>query len=625
MPRVEFYPSGKSAFIDESTLISDAAGKAGVHLHLPCGGKGTCKRCLVLVISGDVVKFEHPPEDVPSTYALACKTAVGQSDCCIEVQECDYGQYDVEEAEVISQKHFVYELKPLVQSFFIKIPTPQLDDGLSDAERIERELKKLTNTSEIIWPLPILRLIPHTLRADNGNLTVLCYKDKKKLQVCGITSGKLQQHIFGIAVDLGTTTVSVALVDLVTGSIVGIASGYNDQIICGEDIISRIYYAHNKERLYELHSKAIFTINRLINRLTTRANILPDDIYAIVVSGNPTMMHFFLCVNPEYLRVEPYSPVFFSYDIIYAKEIGLLTNPQAVVYLSPAVGNYVGGDITAGILCTDLYEKDELSLFIDVGTNGEIVLGNREFLFACACSAGPAFEGGGISCGIRAINGAINDIEIDKEGNIILSVIGNGEPIGICGSGIVNIISKFLQNGIIDRSGKFVEGWADNLIEREGRRVRFKFPSLAEKSSRSSLFLTDHDIENVMRAKAAVFSAITTLLEFTGLTLEQIAHVYVAGGFGRFLNVENAITIGLLPELPHEKFEYLGNASLEGSIKLLLSESNRILQNEIASRMTYINLSTQNNYHSHYTASLFFPHTDERLFPSSIKKIQCKQ
>ncbi|MCX7678379.1 MAG: ASKHA domain-containing protein [Spirochaetes bacterium] len=623
MPRVEFFPAGKFTIVDESTLIFEAAQKAGVHLALPCGGKGTCKRCLVSVLSGDVVRFEHPPEDSPPSVVLACKTAIGQKDCRIQVQEWDFTNYDVDESYDFCDKKFFHNelLKPLVLPCILKVPAPQLDDGKSDVDRVNGELAKIVQVSSIHWPIAVLRMLPETLRTEQGRMLTLVYRSGDHAHLCAIED-KLDKPIYGIAVDLGTTTVSVALADLLSGDVVGIASGYNEQIICGEDIISRIHYARTQKYLLEVNSKAISTINRLISRLIEKNNISPNNIYAAVISGNTTMMHFLLGVTPEYLRLEPYTPAFYTLDYVFAEEIGLSINPHAIAYVSPAVGSYVGGDITAGILCTDMYNESGLSLFVDIGTNGEIVLGNRDFLFACACSAGPAFEGGGISCGMRAIDGAIYDIEFNEEGEMVkLDVIGDAIPKGICGSGIINILSKFLQRGIIDRSGKFVENAQNPNIKREGRKARFIFNTGYEGLPDAALFVNEQDIENVLRAKAAVFSAITTLLEFAGLTFADITKVYIAGGFGKFLNIDNAITIGLLPELSYEKFTYIGNASLMGSLNLLLSEKARTLQAELASKITYINLSALSNYHSQYTAALFFPHTNENLFPSSIKKI----
>ncbi len=622
MPRVEFFPSGKYTVVDETALISEAARRAGISIYLPCGGKGTCKRCLVKVLEGRVVQYEKPAEAMAQNVVLACKTAVGVSDCRIELNEYDFSRDDSIDITFDDEIPDTFtDSNPLVRACVITVPAPKPDDGFSDLDRVNNEIRNHTGITDISWELSAIRLLPDSLRAENGAISAMLYHNDTIAHVCDIKKTSAVKGNFGIAIDLGTTTVSVAIIDIESKKIMGCATGYNEQISCGEDVISRINYARSADNLEELRTKAVATINRLIAKILTTSHISEKDVYAAVISGNTTMMHLLLGIKPEYLRLDPYTPACMNPGMFRAADIGLSIHPAAQVYFSPAVGSYVGGDITAGILCADFYQRDEIALFIDVGTNGEIVLGNREFLFTCACSAGPAFEGGGISCGMRAMKGAISAIEIDRNtAGARFSVIGGGKPKGICGSGIIELLSELLYKGWMDRMGKLVRDVATDAISVDGRKACFRLVAAQDSAIEKDIWITEQDIENVLRAKAAVFSAVATLLDYAGLSFIDIAKIYIAGGFGRFLNINHAITIGLFPELPLERYIYLGNASLKGSLMLLSSHSARELQKTIASKMTYINLSSQSGYAENYTAALFFPHTDETLFPDTIKK-----
>ncbi len=624
MPRVEFLPSCTYAVVDETVLISEAARRAGISINLPCGGKGTCKRCLVKVLEGRVVQYEKPAEAMAPNVVLACKTAVGVSDCRIELNEYDFSRDDSVDITFDDNEipDTFTDTSPLVHASVITVPAPKHDDGLSDLDRVNKEIRNRTGITDISWELSAIRLLPDYLRAENGTISAMLHRNGNIAHVCNIKKISEVKGNFGIAIDLGTTTVSVAIIDVESKKILRCATGYNEQISCGEDVISRINYARTADNLEELRTKSVATINRLIAKILTTSHISENDVYAAVVSGNTTMMHLLLGINPEYLRLDPYTPACMNPGVFRAADIGLRIHPAARVYFSPAVGSYVGGDITAGILCADFHQRDDIALFIDVGTNGEIVLGNREFLFTCACSAGPAFEGGGISCGMRAMEGAISAIEIDKDtAGAHFSVIGGRKPRGICGSGIIELLSELLCKGLMDRMGKLARDIKTDAISVDGRKARFRLAEAQSSATEKDIWITEQDIENVLRAKAAVFSAVATLLEYAGVSFSDIAKVYIAGGFGRFLNINHAISIGLFPEIPIERYIYLGNASLKGSLMLLASHKARELQKATASGMTYVNLSSHSGYAEKYTAALFFPHTDESLFPETIKKI----
>jgi uncharacterized 2Fe-2S/4Fe-4S cluster protein (DUF4445 family) len=410
--------------------------------------------------------------------------------------------------------------------------------------------------------------------------------------------------MYGIAVDIGTTTVTLWLVDLTTGKIISRKTDYNAQIECGLDVITRINYA--QKHLVELKERVLKTINNLIKTAADENNIDINKIYCASITGNTVMIHLFLGICPEYIRLYPYTPAVFKVPEFNANETGIGINPNAPIKFAPSVGSYVGGDITAGTLCTPLCEeKSEIILFMDVGTNGEILLGNNEFILGCACSAGPAFEGGGIEFGMRASKGAIDCFNIGENGDITIRTIDDTPPVGICGSGIISIIGEMFRKGIIDAAGRLTDKMPDR-IKKDKKPYKFYITD--------EITISEVDIDNLIRAKGAVFSACRTLLNNMELTFDDIDKIYIAGGFGRYLNIENAKAIGFLPNISEEKIIYLGNTSILGAYQILLSEEKEKKVFGTADRITYIDLSGEPGYMDEYLAALFIPHTDADLF-----------
>ncbi len=623
MPRVMFKPSGAAIDVPRGTELLDAAIRAGVTVDAPCGGKGTCGKCLVKILKGEVKEKASGSAvtDVPAGYRLACRTLVDADPIVVEVPEHDLASYDrsdEEESAEIQKKISPLHEDLLCRSDSLMLPDPEMDDGISDFERLSRELRRSRGVSEVSADLDCIRAIPEIVRSQSGSVTAVSFRDGDRVYLQSLRSGEKAEKIFGIAVDLGTTTISVSLIDMEDSSVVATRSGYNDQIPCGLDIISRINYASGDERLRELSRRALGTINRLTAALAADSGIGADSIMAAVVSGNTVMTHLLLGIKPEYIRLEPYTPALLTVPVFSAQEIGLAVNRKARVRISPSVGSYVGGDITAGLLCTDFVRDTEaVNLFIDIGTNGELAVGNRDFLLACACSAGPAFEGGGIECGMRATTGAINRVSVGSDNSLRFDVIGGVAPEGICGSGIIDLLAELFLAGQLDPSGKFVRG-ASPAIREEGRRASYLLADVPP--AKKMVAVGELDIDNVMRAKAAIYSASLLLLGHAGIDFNDLGTIYVAGGFGRYLNLRNAITIGLLPDVPLEKFSYIGNASLRGSAMALTSIKQCEIQDTLASRMTYINLSNDPGYMDQYTAALFLPHTDFARFPSVVSR-----
>jgi uncharacterized 2Fe-2S/4Fe-4S cluster protein (DUF4445 family) len=630
---VKFFPFEIGVEVLPGTVLLDAIKKADLPLRATCGGKGTCGECVVRILSG---KFQAKPaaslrkELASQNYSLSCQTKVMDN---LEVQVPRFQEISFK--SVAESKFFerwkdslsgFYEINPPLKKIDLHLPSPTLEDNYSDLKRLERELKKKGVFEVINCEYSALKKLAQACRKDQGKVSVILLVSGKSASIIDIFPQSKIKKPYGLAVDIGTSTIALHLVDLDDGKIQSTASSLNQQITCGEDIISRINYAQNPGRLKKLHELVVSTVNNLISRACQSAQIPFSDIYYASVSGNTTMVHLFLNLEPRYIREEPYIPTFSRLPCILARDLRLKMNPEGRVHCSPAVGSYVGGDITAGILCTPmLRESKKISLFIDIGTNGELVIGNKDWLMTCACSAGPAFEGSGTKCGVPASEGAIEEIKIVEGGKLDYKVIGSAKPKGICGSGLIDLLAELFISGHIDRQGKLNERRASKRIveAEEGRAF------LVEKGKNcfwgKDIVITENDISNLVRTKGAVFSACSVLLKKVGLKFKDIDSVYIAGGFGEHLNIENAVRIGLLPDIDRRRFHYLGNSSLYGAYLILLSDRNKDLAAEVAQKMTYIELNSEPTYMSEYTGSLFLPHTDFRLFPSVQKKLEGKR
>ncbi|MGD8540535.1 MAG: ASKHA domain-containing protein, partial [Candidatus Aminicenantes bacterium] len=487
----------------------------------------------------------------------------------------------------------------------------------SDLKILETEIKKAQPLDDVRCEYSVLKKLAHTVRENEGQVEVILFKEGLSWTILDVVPHSSHKNLLGIACDIGTTTVALQVVDLQNGKILGSASSYNQQIRCGEDIISRINYAQKQERLKELHEAIASTINNLLEKAIKASGGEATDIYFASLTGNTTMIHLLLELDPRYIREEPYVPTLNRVPILRARDLHLNMNKEARVHCAPSVGSYVGGDILAGLLCTPMVSQmEKISVFVDIGTNGELVLGNKEWLMSCACSAGPAFEGGGTRCGMPATTGAIEKLKIQEDGTTEYGVIGGGKPKGICGSGLIDLLSELFVHGYVDRHGKFnVEKVGDRLVDNE-KNKGFLVETGTHTFWGKALFITENDIANLIRTKGAVFSACSLLLKHAGLSFDQIESFYIAGGFGQNLDVENAIRIGLLPDLERTKFHYLGNTSLLGAHLILLSEKNRERVNELEKMMTYLELNTEPGYFNEYTGALFLPHTKKELFPS---------
>ena len=500
---------------------------------------------------------------------------------------------------------------------------PTLDDTMPDNERLTWALQEALGVQTVKIPYAVMVRLAHTLREHNFSVCVKGELQGDTFQ-CMEICGPEDTAIVGCAIDIGTTTVTMVLTDLVSGRLLAKGSSGNGQIRYGADVINRIIESGRpggKKKLQDAILKE--TLKPIIANLCKSAGINARSILRLSVGANTTMNHLLLGVDAEPVRMEPYIPSFFGWEGLLAGDLKLPANPLAPVLIAPNIGSYVGGDITAGTLASGIWDRDEMSLFIDLGTNGELVFGNRDFLMSCACSAGPAFEGGDISSGMRATDGAVEAATIDKDTmEPTFTVIG--EPgqkvVGICGSGIIDMISELFRTGIINARGLFAREGKRILRDAHGMgRYVLAFPEESETGREVSL--NEVDIDNFIRAKGAIFSAIDTLLQSVDMTPDCIDKVYVAGGIGSGINMKNAVNIGMFPDVELEKFQYIGNSSLTGAYAMVVSDEANAKCHEVAANMTYLELSTYPGYMDSFVAACFLPHTDRSLFPNSVQEM----
>lgn len=630
MPTVTFLPADRSITVTVGTSLLDAAARAGVKINASCGGEGACGECAVQVESGSLEEVKRgciSEREQSEGWVLACGARVTDN-VVIRVPEGEIeGGQIVTTGEAASPgpKPFsrAGSSEPLTEKRFLRVEPPSLNNSFSDLARLRQALKASGGPSQITTSLGVLRQLAAALRVKNHEVTatLLSVDRQNSAELIRIEPGDTTRRNFGLAIDVGTTTCAVQLVNLVHDSLMGTASDYNGQIRRGRDIISRINYAKSPERLTELRHLVLNNLNTLIETLCEENGIMPSEIDNAVVVGNTTMVHLLLGLDPEYIRLEPYSPTINKPPLLRGHEVGLAMNPEAFVRFAPGVGSYVGGDITAGLLQTPLVTNDEkVRLFLDIGTNGEIVVGNGEWLMACAASAGPAFEGSGVRCGMRAARGAIERVRINPETmRAEVSVIGGGLSRGICGSGMIDLLAELWTKGLLDPSGKLIPARGNGLIrpvEDSPRTNTYVIMPVEETEAGTDITIDEQDIQNLLRTKAAVYSACSLMLASVGLDFSAVSQVYVAGGFGRFLDISKAILIGMLPDMPPDRFTYLGNSALAGARAMLTSRAARAKALQLADRMTYLELNVETAYMDEYMAALFLPHTDIKRFPT---------
>ncbi|MCP5002858.1 MAG: DUF4445 domain-containing protein [Planctomycetes bacterium] len=632
--KIHFLPNDTFVEIEDGYTVLDAAHKANIYINSICGGDGVCGKCKVVLSRGTV---DAPPttlirgEEAEKDYILACEAKIVEDLQILVPKETrlegkkilldQNEQHSLTWTSVLNKSHFRHN--PLTKKIFLTLEVPTMDDNVADCDRLFQAIMMdqgvELNTIQI--SINILKKLPETLRQGNWSVTVTLARRGPVLEVVEVHAGDNSQNNLAIAIDIGTTTVVACLMDLRTSKVVDSEAMYNSQMKFGEDYIQRIIYAIQNNALEEMQRTIVSDINKTILTLAERHEIDLNDITSVVCAGNTAMIHFLLCLDPENIRKEPYLPTANFVSPFRASQIGIDINPRGILYALPSVAAYVGADLTSGAAAIRLDEEEMPCLFIDIGTNGEIVLGNRDWMVCCSASAGPAFEGSGVLHGMRAAKGAVEILHIAKDYTVSYSTIGDVPPKGVCGSGLLDCIAEMMRSGIVDRSGNFQKDIKSDRLRERDDEYEFVLIEKSETGIDSDIVITQADIANLVRSKGAVYAAVSILVESMGLSVSDLHCVYLAGGFGNYLNVRNAITIGMLPDIPAERIKFVGNTSLIGAKMVSISEDAFETVQKIASQMTYCDLMGNPKYMEAFMSANFLPHTNLNEFPSVAEEL----
>ena len=648
--KIKFLPRDRTYPAESGETLLETAMKSGVHINASCGGNGACGKCRVKVLEGEVHSSIHPKIsqwEYDSGIRLACMTTP-TGDATIEVPlESQVDRFALKRKDkaplILSASDLAdlvtgWEVDPAVFKRYVELQAPTVGDNISDLGRLTRELRQKYDFEGISVDFKVLTRLSRVLREANWKVTITMVLTRKGHKLINVEPGNTQDRNYSIVIDIGTTTVCGQLLDLANCSVFKLnkpvsdsrdlctlaeSSDYNAQISYGEDVISRIMYAQKKGGLKKLQEVIVNTINAIINELLEASGVSVEHVSHLVFAGNTTMTHLVLGLDPKYIMLAPYTPTATFIPPVRATNLGVNVHDHVHVYIFPCVASYVGGDIVAGVLGSGIFQRDKTTLFMDIGTNGEIVLGNRDWLMCTSCSAGPAFEGGGIKFGTRAGKGAIEQVRINPSTyEPMILTIGRAKPMGICGSGLIDLVSELIEVGLVDQNGKFKRDTGSERVREGDSGYEYLICRAPDTQINRDIVITEVDIDNLTRAKAAIYAGCKVLLDNAGLTFRDLDMVIIAGGFGHYIDLEKAQIIGLLPELEQEKFLFVGNGSLLGARFLsfcqgFLSETERI-----ARTMTNIELSNNNAFMDEFIAAMFLPHTDQGAFPGVLERLK---
>lgn len=499
----------------------------------------------------------------------------------------------------------------------VSLPTPSLKNNTADTDRLLSALKSRLNTKEIQVDLPLLKGLSDRLRNSRFEVECILFKDQYRHILIDILNSDEKGSVTGLAVDLGTTRVVLRLLDLRTGRILSESAFDNPQITVGPDILARVHHADTDGGTERLHRLIIDGLNRKIGEMCRFSGIPSDRIHAMSIAGNTTMTHLFLGLNPRWMIREPYIPVVNTPAVVRAAEIGILIHPSARIFVFPNVGSYFGGDLIAGILYSGLYQAEEPTLLLDVGTNAEVVLGDKNWLIACAGAAGPALEGGVTAMGMMAGPGVIDRVIISPEtGAFTLHTIDEAPPRGICGSGVIDLAAQMFLAGLLDIRGRLVPDRCGNRLREINEMHHLVLVPASETAGGKDIMISQADFDSLVRSKAAMYTILRTLTGTVGIDLGSLSTIYVAGTFGSFINPASAIAIGMLPDLPLDRYHSLGNSSLGGATQFLTTADCLPEIDRIRDRVTYLELNVNQEFMNRFSAAKFLPHTDRARFPS---------
>jgi uncharacterized 2Fe-2S/4Fe-4S cluster protein (DUF4445 family) len=640
---IVFLPHNKKITVTDGENLIQAAMEAGVHVNASCGGEGVCGKCRVIIESGEVkggVTSQLSEADLKKGYRQACLAHV-KSDLVVRIpieSEIDASVLNMQSTPRrtarIRQMNFD-DLKerglfvPPVEKKYLELPEPSHQDNQSDISRLVNFLQIQHEEHRLEVDFSVIRKIPLVLREGEFKVTATLarpVREDGKTRIINVQPGDTTARNYAIAMDIGTTTIFGQLIDLVSGAVLAEHGEFNGQISYGEDVISRMVFAEKPGGLEKMSQVVTETLNKVIKIIVKQAKVDLDEISTITLAGNTTMTQLWLKVETRYIRRSPYVPASAIYPPLKASELGLELGDHVAALVYPQVSSYVGGDIVAGVMGSGMYLSDKITLYMDIGTNAEIVIGNKDWLACAACSAGPAFEGGGIKLGMRATKGAIEDFSIDPITLEPMNItIGRVRPKGICGSGLITIVATLFEFGIIDNRGKFNRDLNTPRIREKDGIYEYVLAWAQESQIDRDVVLTEPDIDNLIRAKGAMYSGCQTLLEEVGLHMENIDQIILAGGFGSYVDLEKSMTIGLLPEIDPDKVIFIGNGSLMGARMSSLTNRIRRDVSAVREKMTNFELSETRSFMDHYVAALFLPHTDMNFFPKLKSRLDARR
>lgn len=628
MVTVLFEPEGRRVTVEPGTTILEAARGAGVGVRSECGGEGSCGTCRVIVEDqsglGRVSEDERrhlKPSEVRRGYRLSCRASIRGDAVVFIPPETRVGLRRVQ-TEGLERP---VKLEPLVRKFHLRLPRPSLRDLRPDLERLLDSLWDAASVRPVV-DLELLRGLPEALRRADWDVTVAVWDGRR---VVSVEEGDTVGALYGFSVDIGTSKIVGYLVDLNSGAVASVESRENPQVAHGEDVLSRVSYAVGaRGGLRRLQRLVVEAVNGLVSDSCEEAGVDPRRVYEVTVVGNTAMHHLFLGIPPRHLALAPYVPAVKAPLDIEARSLGLQVNPRGNVHVLPVIAGFVGADAVADILATGLHESDETRLLMDVGTNGEVFVGNRGDIVSCSCAAGPAFEGMHIRHGMKAVTGAIERLRIDPETHEVkYETIGGGRPVGLCGSGVLDAVAEMFRCGILNRQGGFTgDARSPRLRRIDGEReTEFVVAWREETGTGQEITVSRQDIQEAQLAKAAMHTGAALLMEEKGLTEADLDRVYVAGAFGGYLNPESARLIGLIPDVPPEKIRFVGNTAISGAKMALVSREAREEAKRLARRVRYVELMTVPGFSREFASSMFLPHRDLGRYPTVAEYLRSRE
>lgn len=615
---LRFEPDGMTATFEKGITILDALRAVGLPIRSECGGRGICGKCKVIVQDPsrvgritDAERTRLSNSELKSNYRLACSCRVTR----------DTTIFIPRESRITERKILVEGIErqvtvnSAIRKVYIQLPEPALSDIRSDVQRLMDSLRNIYGIERVRIDYPLLKTLPQVLRDSNWRVTVTVWDDR---EVISMEPGDTTDIACGVAVDIGTSKIISYLSDLITGELIGVGFSENPQVCHGEDVISRIsYVSKGEEELDELQRLAVNGVNTVIDEACKKSKRSPQHIYEITVVGNTAMHHIFLGLQPMHLGLSPYVPAISDSVDIKARDLALKVNPCANIHVLPIIAGFVGADAVADIISTGIYESDQLSLVVDIGTNTEVILGDKHGMMACSCASGPAFEGAHIKCGMKATTGAIERLWINPENyEVAHQTIGKVKPIGLCGSAIIDGIADFLRYRIIDGSGKFNISLSTPRLRTINAETEFVLVFKGESNVKRDIVITQRDIREIQLAKAAIYTGCYLLMKRKNIEPRDIKKCYIAGAFGNYLNPENAKLIGMFPDILKESITFVGNAAGAGARMTLISKEYRRTASLIPRKVQYLELASDPDFQREFASAMYFPHKDLDRFPS---------